>query len=779
MKIFTLTPGVFRSAALASFSVLAFSFVAGGLQAQKPNARRPFEIVPAAEDHSIVSSTGRFDAVTGAPLALYYLNEYAEGATPQDKARNWLLTNARRMSLQHADLSDISLRTERNAQSGSNVRFTQNVHGIPVYNSEIVVNLDPGGFVRLVFSDYKPNVKEELPAAVLTASEARDLAINWIGLTGPYQVDRTRQVVYVWEGETYLAYEVRLVGDAPIGDWEAIVDASSGAFLRVEDKSCYHHADGGGEPERSEPEAAPADFPACSAYMPLLPVATGTGNVFDADPLSSANAAYGGSYVDGSDANAAVLTAQIFSRTLNSITLTGSTYSLVGPYADIRDFEAPSKGLFTQASSTFAFDRNADAFEAVNTYYHIDKSMRYLNLTLGITCMPYQYAGGVQFDPSGLSGADNSHYLGGSGRIAFGEGGVDDAEDVDVIIHELGHGLHDWITSGGLSNVQGLSEGTGDYWAMSYSRSLGQWPIANAAYHWVFNWDGHNPFWGGRTTNYGAVYPGGLTGAIHTDGQIWSTCMMKVWDAIGKTNADRALWTGLAMTGGSATQNDAAIAVRQAAINMSYSAADVSTISTLLSGCGYTLPVILAVNMDQFDASRISPSQVALNWSTASEENHDRFVIERRLSHETRFTDVGEVLSNGNTRSFMGYAFTDPNAFQGTSYYRLRLIDINGNEDWTEVAAVNGAKPEGFFTSVWPNPSEGCMNIEVLQAEHELKDIHVTVSDLAGREVVSMVHEAKEAVTVISPDMGAIAPGVYVVSVTAGENREVMRWVKR
>ncbi|MCP3997123.1 MAG: hypothetical protein GY722_19000 [bacterium] len=35
----------------------------------------------------------------------------------------------------------------------------------------------------------------------------------------------------------------------------------------------------------------------------------------------------------------------------------------------------------------------------------------------------------------------------------------------------------------------------------------------------------------GRITDYGASYPGGLTGSIHTDGQIWSTCNVQIWDA--------------------------------------------------------------------------------------------------------------------------------------------------------------------------------------------------------------------------------------------------------
>ena len=45
-----------------------------------------------------------------------------------------------------------------------------------------------------------------------------------------------------------------------------------------------------------------------------------------------------------------------------------------------------------------------------------------------------------------------------------------------VIIHELGHAIHDWVTGENLSQVNGLSEGTGDYFAQSYSRAYGLWP---------------------------------------------------------------------------------------------------------------------------------------------------------------------------------------------------------------------------------------------------------------------------------------------------------------
>ena len=150
--------------------------------------------------------------------------------------------------------------------------------------------------------------------------------------------------------------------------------------------------------------------------------------------------------------------------------------------------------------------------------------------------------------------------------------------------------LHDWVTNGSLSQVNGLSEGTGDYAAQSYNRDNESWTPADPAYHWVFRWDGHNPFWSGRVTNYGATWPGGLVGQIHTDGQIWSTCNMLVYDAIGKSQIDTAFWDGLGNTNSTTNQSQAANAVYQAAIDMGYSNADLTQMNSIYSSCGYIMP---------------------------------------------------------------------------------------------------------------------------------------------------------------------------------------------
>lgn len=537
-----------------------------------------FEIKLATEPDSYrMQGNMRILDKTGRPGAIYNETYKPRAIDPETAAREYLAAKSDLFGFGGGDLAGLRLHAIRTNEAGTTVRLRQTYMGLPVNkNAEVTVHISPDGTVDYVMNGFEYGINMPDAIALIPAAEAKGMIISrFESLASDVRHETNNLEVLRYQGNDYLVYRMSVEMNEIPGTWESIVDARSGNIMKLEDISHYRK-----------------DKTRKSGRGVEAVMANGTGNVFDPDPLTTAGVAYGGNYADLSDADTAELTAQVKSRTLLDITDTSGTFSLVGPYAAITDFEAPSKGLFSQASSTFAFTREADAFEAVNVYYHIDKSMRYINTTLGLTIMPFQYAGGVQFDPSGLNGADNSHYLPGSGRVSFGEGGVDDAEDADVVIHELGHGIHDWVTVGGISQVNGLSEGSGDYWAGSYSRVLGGWPTSNAAYNWTFNWDGHNPFWGGRVINYGATYPGGLTGSIHTDGQIWATAMMKIFDAIGAQKSDKIFWAGLGLTNGSSNQNDAANAVFQVSGTLNYTFAERTAIRNAFVAAGYTIPAV-------------------------------------------------------------------------------------------------------------------------------------------------------------------------------------------
>jgi subtilisin-like proprotein convertase family protein len=545
---------------LATLATVALLATAAPAFAKDMPAVHPALLDHRQEEKSVIMGKQRISLDSGVPRALYNVDYKVAPAEPEVMARQYLSENATMLRLGSAALSDLSVRATRRGLAATTVRFEQRVGGIPVLAPDIAVTIDKSSTVTFVMNGYQPGLSVETTTPQIGSDVARADALQRLGITGALVLDDTRLRV-VPDGKTArLAWQVRIVPTtAPHGDWEVLVDARTGEIFRVVNNALH---------------------------------ANGTGFVFDPDPLGTAHVFYGAPYNDAADATNASLDAARSSRTLLDITdLGGGTFKLQGPYAEITDFEAPLKGLFTQAGSTFNFDRSADAFEAVNTYYHVDHVMRFLNVTLGVPVTPFQYAGGVRFDPHGLSGADNSHYLPGTGQISFGEGGVDDAEDADVVIHELGHGLHDWLTSGSLSQVNGLSEGVGDYFCQSYSLSLGQWLSSEAPFHWTFSWDGHNEFWGGRITNYGALYPGGLVGQIHTDGQIWATSLMRIWNDIGRAKTDAAVCEGLAMTNSSSNQNDAAQAVLAAAVAMGYNSSEINSIVTHFQATGYSVSV--------------------------------------------------------------------------------------------------------------------------------------------------------------------------------------------
>ncbi|MCS6934256.1 MAG: M4 family metallopeptidase [Chitinophagales bacterium] len=260
-----------------------------------------------------------------------------------------------------------------------------------------------------------------------------------------------------------------------------------------------------------------------------------TGKVFNPDPLTTVQQPYGGIYVDNND---------LASTWLNNARTTvqfraafqGGVFSLVNDYLAINDFDAPTFAPVTTTTPVFDFDRSQSGFEDVNVFYHINRYREHLH-SLGFSIANYL----LHADPHAMSGADNSYfsYNYSPPRLYFGTGGVDDAEDADVIIHEYGHFLSYNAapeTNFG-SQRNALDEGLGDYMAASYSKAISTYNSDK-----VFNWDGHNEFWSGRVVNTTKKFPNDLTGSIYRNGEIWSTALMNLHDQIGRPATDSLIF---------------------------------------------------------------------------------------------------------------------------------------------------------------------------------------------------------------------------------------------
>jgi subtilisin-like proprotein convertase family protein len=147
---------------------------------------------------------------------------------------------------------------------------------------------------------------------------------------------------------------------------------------------------------------------------------------------------------------------------------------LSGPNVKIVDTQAPFT-VHADPSQSLEFNRSQPQFEDVNAYFQIDRTQRYLQ-SLGYVGARRLVDYAIPVDSHAANGTDNSFYQmqtpAGHGALFFGDGGTDDAEDPDIMLHEFFHSVQDWIAPGALAGTpetqaRAIAEGSADYWSFS------------------------------------------------------------------------------------------------------------------------------------------------------------------------------------------------------------------------------------------------------------------------------------------------------------------------
>ncbi|MGB0392039.1 MAG: hypothetical protein ACPGD5_10740, partial [Salibacteraceae bacterium] len=250
--------------------------------------------------------------------------------------------------------------------------------------------------------------------------------------------------------------------------------------------------------------------------------------VFSPNPLTSAGTIYGGKYVDNNDATSPELDAERDTVELK-LNYENGSFILENEYLKLVENSLPNIPPVESSSPYFFYNRSQPGFEDVNVFHHITQLQDYIR-SLGFTnIVDYQ----IHVDCHGFNGADNSAFNYGTNppSIVFGEGGVDDAEDADVIIHEFSHAIMQSASPGTNFGTErnAMDEAFGDYMAVSYSNLY-------SSHHsdYAFKWDGHNEYWNGRLTTSSLTYPNDLVYHLYTDAPMWSSAITRIERNLGR-----------------------------------------------------------------------------------------------------------------------------------------------------------------------------------------------------------------------------------------------------
>ena len=166
--------------------------------------------------------------------------------------------------------------------------------------------------------------------------------------------------------------------------------------------------------------------------------------------------------------------------------------------------------------------------------------------------------------------------------------------------------------------------------------------------------------------------------------------------------------------------------------------------------------VTLPLTLLDFTAKADKQAAV-LHWTTADERNLSHFEVEKSTDGKA-WTKIGQVKA-AHTE---GYVFTDDKAFSAATlvFYRLKMRNNDGTFTYSKV--VNVERGKGLFVSIFPNPVQNELNIDI---HSEAKKIDVEVFDILGRSIFKQNTEGSNLLTINTLKWQS---GVYMLMVTDG-----------
>ncbi len=200
-----------------------------------------------------------------------------------------------------------------------------------------------------------------------------------------------------------------------------------------------------------------------------------------------------------------------------------------------------------------------------------------------------------------------------------------------------------------------------------------------------------------------------------------------------------------------------------------YQAAYIRLLASQTTAASTTLPVVLA----SFDLEE-EGADVRVSWTTKSEVNSSAYEVER--SEDAEQWDLVETVSAaGNSTETIDYNILDldPWSEVETLYYRVHMIDLDGQSEYSQVASISRSTSatESMANKdiiLSPNPTSGV--ISVRSPSSEIKTIVVYTMD--GRAIEKVLYDTE----II--DLTQLPPAIYIIRVETNKGMSTHRVVR-
>ncbi len=400
-----------------------------------------------------------------------------------ESVRNFLMEHSALFGIK-IDLSDLEFIGKADGIGTVHIRYQQHHEGIPVMNAFTTVHLDKEHKIIKIKSNYHPVIALDTQI-ILSRGISKEKAIEIV--RSHLKAERkdihhssANLIIYPKEDAFYLVWEVRISYPAE----------SHHVYVNVEDGSIL-------------------------STINVLKKKDGTGKVFIPNPvvaLGDLNLA------PDSDIPEKAYTEVILME------LDGSGF-LRGPYVDTGDTQERAH----EPSFVFKYRKGDGRFYEVMVYYHIDSCQRFIQSIGFNNLCNKQIRANAHASESYISYFDPH-----TKTLTFAAGGMPDAEDADIIVHEYSHAIQDDLVPDFGMTDEGcaMGQGFGDFLAACFfaeenggfnRESVGDWNGIGMIQHCIRRVDGKKH------------YPEDYLDLLRcdADSEIWSAVLWDIYLALG------------------------------------------------------------------------------------------------------------------------------------------------------------------------------------------------------------------------------------------------------
>ena len=181
-----------------------------------------------------------------------------------------------------------------------------------------------------------------------------------------------------------------------------------------------------------------------------------------------------------------------------------------------------------------------------------------------------------------------------------------------------------------------------------------------------------------------------------------------------------------------------------------------------------TVTNILAMRLLSFNVLK-EGKKATLNWAVEKEESLSYYSIERSNDGEN-FYSIGRLASI-NTSGVHTYRFSDESPISGFDFYRLKMMEANGNFSYSPIRKINFENAN--LVIIYPNPSNGKFMVDFG------KSVDSKTYSIVIRNVLSQkVFETKTSQQKIEIKLkGQTKKGIYFVEIK-NEAQEIVGFQK-